>query len=167
MKKQFLVLIIICSYLLISCIRKHSATSSTIGDKNISDTSNFVVIPLDSVGFRMFDTLYKPTELSLTELETLDSLIKIFAKDNEGSLSTDKVGHSKLDLSKRTYKRQYVPAMAPNGQKKVWVNCLCSNSVEDWRHKVIIVKDGGPCYFNVLINLSDKSYSYFFVNGEG
>jgi hypothetical protein len=164
--KTYLLLAFFCfTCLLISCIRKKSPDSSTLKDQ-FSHTADFAIIPLDSVGFGLFDSLHMPTELSVKELSTLDSLLKVFIDDSEGVLSKDKVGHPKIDLSKHNYKKQYVPAITSNGQKKVWVNFLCSTSLFDWRHKIILVDDGGDCYFNVLINLSDKSYSYFIVNGK-
>jgi hypothetical protein len=71
-------------------------------------------------------------------------------------------------MNKGMYNRQYIPFFK-DGQKHVWVNCFC-DGVEhfpNWKKQVITVYDGGGCYFNVLINLSEKKYSRLYVNGIG
>lgn len=60
----------------------------------------------------------------------------------------------------------------------VWVNALCEikeDMVEkngefflepwQWKEELIIVEDGGHCFWNILINLDKYEYSKFFING--
>jgi hypothetical protein len=74
-----------------------------------------------------------------------------------------KVADFIIDLSR--YKRQYLPFINCAGQKEVWVNCFCSDFA-DWRNEVLMVSDGGNCYFNLIINLATKIFSIFIVNEE-
>ncbi|OQP66504.1 hypothetical protein A3860_13545 [Niastella vici] len=62
------------------------------------------------------------------------------------------------------YKRQYVPAINDKGEKVVWVNCFCGTS-RNWKKDLIVVNDGGSCYFNVTINLTSHKYENLIVNG--
>ncbi|OJJ18224.1 hypothetical protein BKI52_25720 [marine bacterium AO1-C] len=63
------------------------------------------------------------------------------------------------------YKRQYVAVINTQGQKEVWVNCFCSADF-DWRQEIVTVLDGGKCFFNLKINLAQKQYYDFAVNGS-
>jgi hypothetical protein len=164
--KTLALVILVSACGLLSCLSKRSTESSEVKNSFVHDTTDVIVMPLDSIGFGIFDKNHKPTNLSIAELLILDSLLKTFIADYEGALSEDKVGHSKIDFLARKYKRQYVPAITSNGEKKVWVNCFCGNTYRNWRSQIISVDDGGSCFFNLIINLTRKSYSVFIVNGE-
>ena len=68
-----------------------------------------------------------------------------------------------IDL--KNYKRQYILATNLKGEKEVWINCFCNTS-KNWNQELIIVKDGGNCYFNLIINLTTEKYSTLSVNGN-
>jgi hypothetical protein len=53
------------------------------------------------------------------------------------------------------------------GEKWVFVNCLCNPMGSDWEKQLIVAKDGGSCYFQVLINLTKKEILGFTINGMG
>jgi len=68
-----------------------------------------------------------------------------------------------LDLPR--YKRQYAAYINEHGEKEVWINCMCS--VDDgWRDNIIMVRDGGSCYFNLTINLTKQLAYDLSINGE-
>jgi hypothetical protein len=69
------------------------------------------------------------------------------------------------------YRFQLVPVINEQGEKVVWVNAICNYSVEDmaksgtdWRADVISTSGGGPCYFNLYINLTTMKVDSLVVN---
>jgi hypothetical protein len=84
----------------------------------------------------------------------------------------------KLENIKKYY-RQYVCYQNNNKERIVFINAFCENlelltGIEgeiimkpfDWQNKLLIVDDGGMCYWSIKINLSTKEYFDFYVNGE-
>ena len=74
------------------------------------------------------------------------------------------------NMSSLHYRRQYVPYIDKKGHRCVWINCFCSdygNDYADWKRSIILVEDGGSCYLNLIIDLTDMSYSNFEINGSG
>jgi hypothetical protein len=69
-----------------------------------------------------------------------------------------------IDL--KNYRRQYIVVTNTKGEKEVWVNCFCNISNKTWRTRILIVMDGGNCYFNLKINLTKQSFYDLMVNGE-
>lgn len=65
------------------------------------------------------------------------------------------------------YYRQYVAVTNKEGEIEVWINCLCDVSNSDWKDEVMIVFDGGKCYFSLKINLTKHEYYALMVNGHG
>jgi len=70
-----------------------------------------------------------------------------------------------MELTK--YKFQYIPVITKSGEKQVWVNAFCTSHGIDWSKDIIGVDDGGNCYWNMIINLTKKTYHNFMVNGIG
>ena len=80
------------------------------------------------------------------------------------------VSENNIDTSYFHYKRQYIPFVDNAGNKKIWINCFCSdfdNDFPHWKKSIVIVSDGGSCFFNLIINLNDNSFSNLEVNGVG
>lgn len=162
--KYFVLLFVVFSSCFPSCIRNATPVHSEEENKKFIDTSSTVIISIDSSNLTFPDSHH--TGLSVDELKTIDSLLYIFSADNDGLFANDNLGHPKIDISTQHYKKQLVPFITSKGEKKVWVNFFCSDSFIDWRREIVQVKDGGDCYFNLVINLSNSSYSDFSVNGE-
>jgi len=68
-----------------------------------------------------------------------------------------------IDLAE--YKRQYIAVVNKQGQKEVWINCFCTDDFA-WKREIVTVLDGGKCFFNLKINLTQKQYFDFAVNGS-
>ena len=64
------------------------------------------------------------------------------------------------------YKRQYL-GYTDAGKKRIFVNSFC-HWKEDWfwRDSVIIVKDGGTCFFRVHYDLSSSQFEQLEINGD-
>lgn len=101
----------------------------------------------------------KTFSLTNADIKAIDEIFKAAVSKNN------------LDTSYFHYKRQYVPFVDKDGQKKVWINCFCAeqddNEFVNWKKSVVIVDDGGSCFFNFIINLADKTFYNLEVNGVG
>jgi hypothetical protein len=76
---------------------------------------------------------------------------------------------NKIDTSFFNYRRQYVPYIDNAGHKKVWINCFCWTTYDDynyWKKSFVMVDDGGRCFFNFMVDLTDNSFSDFEVNAN-
>ena len=66
----------------------------------------------------------------------------------------------------KKYKRQYIAIINDKGEKEVYLNCFCNSFHPDWKKDLVMVLDGGKCYFNLRINLKSKKNYQFSVNGD-
>lgn len=63
------------------------------------------------------------------------------------------------------YKRQYIASIDAKGNRNVWVNCFCEYGGLNWKTQEISISDGGKCFFNLMVNLDNKTYYQLVVNG--
>jgi len=136
----------------------NTTDNSQIKRLNI-DTSKIAIFNLKSDRWlnKKFDSS-KSFALTVADINAIDELFKKCVTENN------------IDTSYFHYKRQYIPFIDKKGNKKVWINCFCSdfgNDFPHWKKTIAIVSDGGSCFFNFLINLSDNSFSNLEVNGVG
>jgi len=67
-----------------------------------------------------------------------------------------------------SYRRQYF-GYSENGKKWIFVNGFCEGhwKKEDaWRDRVVLVLDGGLCFFKVRYNPSRSQFEQLEINGE-
>ena len=64
----------------------------------------------------------------------------------------------------KSYKRQWVGLIA-GGKKLIYGNFLCSEH-PGWEQHVIMVDDGGDCYFQVFYDVTSREYRDLRINGE-
>ncbi|HMG93639.1 MAG TPA: hypothetical protein VK589_26460 [Chryseolinea sp.] len=141
-------------------------TKNEAGDERAHtnyDSTLTAVIPWD---FNYpFDSLTcRPTTLSHSDIEQIEDLLVATVIDYNNSLSS---GHEdyKIDLETKGHKKQLVAVVNSKGEKEVWVNCFCDIEGDSWRSGIIMVSDGGPCFFNFKINLTTKEVYELVVNG--
>ncbi|WP_161888910.1 hypothetical protein [Pontibacter russatus] len=134
----------------------------------ISDTSETIAVTHGS------KKLWEPTEEQIFDIE---AIIKTTIANDPG------VGnrHLKPDSIESIYK-QYVCFVDSNGDSLVYINASCrvreilvtdsvTNELKfkkfDWRNSLFgTVLDGGDCFWNMLINFSEKKTLELNVNGE-
>ncbi len=78
--------------------------------------------------------------------------------------------HVKLNYinNPQNYYQQLIAVINSKGEKVVWVNCLCTvENDPDWKTRIIEVLDGGACYFQIKVNLTNKIAYDLTVNGLG
>ena len=111
--------------------------------------------------------------LSETELKIVMELTEssISKYNQEVSESFTKNGEGKYVKSHKikklkNYRVQYIPYINESGEKEVWINGFCSDfGAENWKNEVVFVFDGGNCYFEIRLNLKEKSCIEIGING--
>ncbi len=132
-------------------------------DKSIFDTSEIAIIPFNTNKFNFFDGSYKQTTLTKEEMPIIEKLLFDSVNYYNNSLDTDQK-EMRINLRKVNYKIQLMPALNKNGEKEVWVCCLCDTKGRDlWKTEILNTDGEGTCYFNFMINLNTKKYSYFQI----
>ena len=147
----------ICSlpFILISCFFiKANCQSHSL---NI-DTGRIAILDLgrDKWLQRKFENV-KPDQLNSRDVNSIDSIFSKCLADNH------------IDTGYYKYKRQYVAFVDKDKHKKIWINCFCNDEgdFKYWKKQPVLVEDGGDCFFNFMIDLNDKQYYRFEVNGIG
>ena len=171
---------IISLFLFQQCVQPQQTPSkqikSTHSDKQFVDTTNYVTLSHDSIGIRIFKNS-NSTTLSISDIIELEKILerRINEYNKEQQSLFDILLKEQSDLNikiedfvieLKKYKRQFIPVISEKGEKEVWVNCLCTISDDSWKYNLEIVKDGGNCYFNLIINLSNKSSYQLIVNDD-
>jgi hypothetical protein len=99
-----------------------------------------------------------------TDIENAEKLInQCFNDQKRGTVNR------LLNRKPEDYLMQFVGAINENGEKIIWVNCLCKKEIDvfkDWKTNIRIVSDGGNCFFNVKINVNKNTYYDLMVNGN-
>lgn len=178
MTKLLTVIILILTISMMSCVQTKTQTVNKEQQQytKADDTSLIAVFPFDTTLFWVFKES-KPTELTnvdLIKIETiLNKCINAYNPEQERQFLEISKKHPRYKLNKKNfcidltrYKRQYVAVLNSKGEKEVWVNCFCDPWDSDWRKYLIIVKDGGNCFFNLKINLTTGNYYNLIVNGD-
>jgi hypothetical protein len=139
------------------------------------DSSRIVVFTFDPNQHWMFKNC-RPADLTNLEIDSVEILLAKFIK-NYNSIQDlklqelhkknpdDKVQSSYYIIELSRYRRQYIAKINSQGEKEVWIKFFCGNLVSDWRKRLVIVEDGGNCYFQIKVNITAKRCYEFMVNG--
>jgi hypothetical protein len=63
------------------------------------------------------------------------------------------------------YKRQYV-GLTRNNRRVIFANFFCDAFNTDWKKTVVVVDDGGDCFFTVVYDVDRASFYDLRINGE-
>ena len=110
--------------------------------------SSIAVIPFDRSGNWPFNSNYTPASLTEKEVKEIDSLINISISEHNRSLSKELREFYGIDFKKYKYNKQYVAVINGKGEKEI-----------------LLVEDGGNCFFNLKVNLKTKKCFGLSVNG--
>ena len=127
-------------------------------DYNVLDYDDFMK-NIDRDWHVPFETNYESYDLSKSEIRSCEKIIKeeIDKYNNDPHFGT-------VELEK--YGRQYVAAKSPLGQVIVYVNCFCNaDNFPDREQYEVRASDGGSCYFQFMINLTEEKILDFEMNG--
>ena len=127
-----------------------------------------IILPFQTGLMTPFTKDDLPVVLNSSDLVLTDSLVRSAVKTHNAAIPEEKSASLGIDLNRIIYRRQYIAALNPAGDTLVWVNCFCGEQTpSNWRKELIIVEDGGNCYFNLTVNLTKRRVINIFVNGEG
>ena len=66
-----------------------------------------------------------------------------------------------------SYKRQYV-GYTEDSKRRILVNGFCEEHLKEedaWRDRLVVMFDGGPCFFTVRYDTSRSRFEYLLING--
>jgi hypothetical protein len=130
----------------------------------MGDTTDYTVISFDSTMQWVFDKPVVAAEISEQEIVEAERLLRSAVDEWNNSLDGTHAGLRIRPLQE--YRRQFVAVTNAKGEKEVWVNCFCDKDNSNWQYDIVVVDDGGSCYFNVQLNLTTKTSFDLMVNGE-
>lgn len=124
---------------------------------------NQTIIPAAEKMEWAFGRNYKRYNPTIDDIKTAEEVLKAcFTKESSGTANPF-FGRKYDD-----YNMQFVGGELEGGDKIIWVNCFCmaeSEILKKWKTDIVMVADGGNCFFNVKINLKNKEYYGLMVNG--
>ena len=151
-----------------SCGQSQTKKFDQVANSNAAqiDTSKTAIIKFDKKGNYPFDNTFNPISLTKSDIYYIDSLLIACVTDYNNSLDKDHKEWS-IDLKKNNYRKQLIAVTNKKGEKEVWVNCFCHTwDNNNWKKDILLVHDGGNCYFNFKVNLVTKKFYDLSVNGE-
>ena len=139
------------------------------------DDSAIAILPYDSIQPWTFKNR-RQAELNRKDFKTIEGIlnecIDNYNPEKERQFNEINAKHPEYKLRKdnfiielKNYKRQYIVATNLKGEKEIWINCFCNTNL-NWKKDLVVVKDGGNCYFNLIINLTTGKYYNLSVNGD-
>lgn len=150
-------------------------SETKIRNHNLVDTSKIAIIPFDNYKSWFFKE-NDSTSLTSIEIEQIEKLLtlcifkynfkkqKIYNQIERNNVENEEYFERNcIDLS--MYKRQYVATINSKGEKEIWVNLFCDTFNSNWKNEILVVFDGGNCFFNVKLNLKKKKYFELRING--
>ncbi|RFZ82177.1 hypothetical protein DYU05_16285 [Mucilaginibacter terrenus] len=134
------------------------------------DTSRYAILKFhkgrDSF---LFDSTYTAANTTEDDIKKIEKIIKVtVAEYNERLLKNtgSKATKAGLIYKPDKYYKQIICVINSKGEKTVWVNCFCTpHEKRYWQKGIVMVLDGGPCFFNIKINLVTNTVMDLQVNG--
>ena len=127
--------------------------------------SDYMVLKYKPEWYWVFEDA-SPSDLSNEELVQIEEILQSAIANHNNHYKDDPEAFEQWGLELDKYKRQYVPVINQKGEKVIWMNFFCKNSnIKNQENEILLVLDGGNCYFNLKINLTTKQYSNLEVNG--
>jgi hypothetical protein len=167
MIKKLLLLIPALTQFLFGCNQTEIKKKKEINISTVKvDTTLLAIIPYDSTQHRLLQG-NKPAMLTNEDLKRIEIIlincINDYNRHRRPYNGSSEAAAQKLYLP--IYKRQYIASFNTKGEKEIWVNCFCNSVEVDWKRTLVIVQDGGNCFFNLLINLTTGHCDHLIVNG--
>ena len=136
-------------------------TRYTSGEQDDFSAENQQIFKYDAQELAHYVKDAAPAALGDEDFPVIKDLLQKAVDDYNERQSS---GAQKIN-SLSSYKRQLIPYLNARGEKEVWLNLFCSNNGVNWRKVIVMVDDGGSCYFELKINLVNRQVISFNVNG--
>ena len=142
-----------------SCAQSHRALSPMpSGAKHSSSpATRFVLLPASEATLIPNEGTWQPAKADIDGLEArLQQLSSVKAEDRSASQIT--IDHP------RQYFRQYVAAIR-EGKQLIYINAFCDEAqFPDWHRRLVVVFDGGSCYWQALYEPVTHGFSALLVH---
>jgi hypothetical protein len=121
--------------------------------------THFVVLSSSAAkNINAVQTTWSPTKVDIDDAEANISQVAILKAEGWSSMI-------QIDHPER-YFRQYVPVRRA-GKRVLYLNAFCDeNTPAYWRKRLVIVTDGGTCYWQAFYDPATKKYSHLTINGR-
>ncbi len=141
---KYIVYTLACALLFVSCNEKTKVNKTT-------ETLQYKRVKVDTLVIKDFKVVFQGAvfdfPLTKEEMNIADSLLL---------KSVENYNKENKPINLRNYVRQYVVSLNNSGKKIITIYGSCSINGDLWRRSLLSVKDGGDCYFEIEINLTDK-----------
>jgi hypothetical protein len=135
--------------------------------KDSNKTNNdekFAVLDFSNQSYSYIFKNAKPTNLNQVDINQVQSLIEKAVKEFNTDKEKMKYYGEIEDLQE--YKFQLIPVLNEKNEKEVYVNAFCDDFNKELKKELVVVDDGGNCFFQLYVNLNTNSYRDFSVNGS-
>jgi len=116
------------------------------------------------------DSTLKKFTPTIEEIGIAKNLSKdyIDSLEQNRNLETVKQYGKLLKFGDSDYYRQYVGFVDSNGNRIIFINAVCKSygQKSDLKKNWIFVLDGGSCFYQIKVDLTNKKCIDFSVNGE-
>ena len=158
------------SLLLVACSNPNPKTTVIIPEKPI-DTSKYSILKFDAIRDSLrFGKNVKAAGVSDTDIAEIETLIAKKAGEYNKAEAKEEgldnhLPYDNLIHHAEKYYKQIIAVANLKGEKIAWVNCLCAGGKSN--KNIVLVADGGSCFFQIEINLTTNRIIGFWVNGLG
>jgi hypothetical protein len=125
----------------------------------VSESSYYAVIVPESDGPIVdpdAEGYWTPTK---GDIDPLEARLSDFLRRAAAPRSPD------LWQKQASYKRQYT-GLIRNGRRLIHANFLCDDMGGRWKHEVVMVMDGGDCFFQLTYDVESTEFGNLQINGE-
>ncbi len=163
------ILILFCAFFFFSC---GSKKDNLPVDKKTDDPPKDItyelkpyqaIVPAVENMRWAFGKNYKTWKPEPKDIETAERLLKeCFDKESSGTVNP--FSGRKLE----DYNRQFIGAVIEGGNRVILVNCFCRSEekiLKNWKEQLVLVADGGNCFFYLKVNIDTGRYYGLMVNG--
>lgn len=129
-------------------------------------------IAVDTVTFNPYKVILKNEDfpelkISVAELAQADALLLKSVRLYNNQQKRLHAQYKDFAIDLRYYVRQYIPQLNKKGEKEVLIYGYCNlNGDKFWRVAPLGVKDGGKCYFTLIVNITKNTSQEIWPNGE-
>ncbi len=170
--RRILLLFVVASGMSVNAQYQYPDTSQS---RNMPTREQYVFLPLFK-GFNPFKRKTTSTKMIDESVTTVEQILQAYHhrcehKDDALRDSLQQLGENQpssvfaaVDLE-RAY-RQYACGIDKRGDVLVYLNGFCQiDHMPHWRSEWIFFHDGGPCYFQAVVNVTQRRIEMLRVNG--
>jgi hypothetical protein len=171
MKKILLIVFYLVLYL--NIFSQNSISPLNDNNKNLNSNLNqdsLQVVLNDSIYINRFCNSCSSWIPTSKDYSVIDKIILKAITENKDIYKLEKLNVNTY----RNYFKQLVCYIDEKNDSIVYINALCydsnflfkDNEIYNWNKQLIIVNDGGECYWTIKINISKHSFFDFYVNDD-